>query len=79
MFDNLRNILNFDDLLFEKRNKEYGAYQLRKRYNSVVFFSVILATILFSSAIILPFAITPNNERVLSGWIQLCTCSDGKF
>ncbi len=66
MFDNLRNILNFDDLLFEKRNKEYGAYQLRKKYNSVVFVSIILATILFSSAIILPFAITPNNERVLS-------------
>ena len=58
MFDNLRNILNFDDLLFEKRNKEYGAYQLRKRYNSVVFFKRNYCTVLFSSAIILPFAIT---------------------
>lgn len=69
MFDNLRNILNFDELLFEKRNKEYGAYQLRKRYNSVVFASIILATILFSSAVAFPFVFRPNNEKVLSAGV----------
>ncbi len=26
-------IENFDDIIFEKRNKEYGAYELRKRYS----------------------------------------------
>jgi protein TonB len=67
MFDNLRNMLNFDDLLFEKRNKDYGAYQLRKRYNSVVFFSIIVAALLFSGGIIMPFLSRPKNERVLSG------------
>lgn len=66
MFDNLRNTLNFDDLLFEKRNREYGAFQLRKRYNAVVFSSIIIATALFSIAVILPFSIRPKNEKVFN-------------
>lgn len=67
MFDNLRNILNFDEVLFEKRNKEYGAYQLRKRYNSVVIFSIILSTLLFSAGVILPFVMRPSDEKIYSG------------
>ena len=67
MFDNIRNMLNFDDLLFEKRNKEYGAYQLRKRYNSVVFTSLVISVLLFSTAIILPFIIKPDNEKIFAG------------
>jgi protein TonB len=66
MFDNLRNTLNFDDLLFEKRNKEYGAFQLRKKYNAVVFASIIISTLIFSLAIILPFSIKPRNEKVFN-------------
>jgi protein TonB len=31
----------FDEIIFENRNKEYGAYDLRKRYNSVKSLSVI--------------------------------------
>jgi periplasmic protein TonB len=64
MFDNMRNMLDFDDLLFEKRNREYGAYQLRKRYNRVITFSVLVAVLLFSSAIIVPFVINPNDDKV---------------
>ena len=26
----------FDDIVFENRNKEYGAYKLRKKYNRTV-------------------------------------------
>ena len=48
MYDNLRKKIDFDDLLFESRNKDYGAYQLRKRYNSVVIAGIILASILVS-------------------------------
>jgi protein TonB len=66
MFDNLRNMLNFDDLLFEKRNREYGAYQLRKRYNSVVVGSILAAITIFSSVIIIPFSIKPKNEKVIT-------------
>ena len=67
MFDNLRHKLDFDDLLFETRNKEYGAYQLRKQYNSVVVVGIILATLLVGSAIVLPFILNPRSDRVLSG------------
>lgn len=67
MFDNLRNIMNFDEELFAKRNKEYGAYQLRKRYNAVVTASIIAAVVLFSAAVIIPFIIRPKNEMVLAG------------
>jgi periplasmic protein TonB len=67
MFDNLRKVLDFDDLLFQKRNKDYGAYQLRKRYNSVVLFSILMASLLVSSAVIFPFVFTPHNDNVLVG------------
>ena len=70
MYDNLRNVLDFDDLLFESRNKEYGAYQLRKKYNSVLIVGIILATFIVSLAVVLPFIFTPHSNHVLSGGIS---------
>ncbi|HEY5470249.1 MAG TPA: energy transducer TonB [Bacteroidales bacterium] len=67
MWDNFRNTLDFDDLLFKSRNKEYGAYQLRKKYNSVVIGGIILASVIMCSLIILPFVLTQNNDKVLRG------------
>ena len=55
MFDNLRNILNFDDLLFEKRNKEYGAYQLRKKYSRNLFIAFLISILILGTAVITPF------------------------
>ncbi|HUX58325.1 MAG TPA: TonB family protein [Bacteroidales bacterium] len=70
MDDNLIKMPEFDDLLFELRNKDYGAYQLRKRYNSVVIAGIIVSSLLFSSAVILPFILAPNPDRVVSGGLQ---------
>ena len=70
MYDNLRKRLDFDDLLFESRNKDYGAYQLRKRYNSVVIAGIILATFIVSLAVVLPFIFTSHSDHVLSGGIS---------
>jgi protein TonB len=67
MFDNLRNVLDFDDLLFQKRNRDYGAYQLRKKYNRVLLISILLATLIVSFAVILPFVIKPQTDNVLNG------------
>jgi protein TonB len=67
MFDNLRKWLDFDDLLFNSRNREYGAYQLRKKYNSVMFAGVVMASLLFSAAVIMPFILTPHSDNVLNG------------
>lgn len=61
------NIPDFDDLLFESRNKEYGAYQLRKKYNSVLIGGIIFASLLGCAAVIIPFALTPRNEKAISG------------
>ena len=54
---------DFDDLIFERRNKEYGAYILRKRYPARLSISTILAIGLFLTGI---FA--PDIFRLLSGF-----------
>ncbi len=67
MYDSLRKWSDIDDLLFEKRNRDYGAYQLRKRYNSVVFTGIILASLIVSLAVILPFVLISHSDNVLMG------------
>lgn len=79
MFDNIRNIMNFDEELFAKRNKDYGAYQLRKKYNSVMTASVIISVLLFSAVVILPFISRPANEKVLAGGYGIKSVQMEKF
>jgi protein TonB len=67
MFDNLRDTFDFDDLLFAGRNKDYGAYQLRRKYNAVVVAGIALAVILVSAAVMIPFITSPHSDKVLSG------------
>jgi protein TonB len=67
VFDNLRNTWNLDEEVFEDRNREYGAYQLRKKYNSVVTVSIVIAVLLFAGVILMPFLMRPKEERVLAG------------
>ncbi|MEI6764774.1 MAG: energy transducer TonB [Bacteroidota bacterium] len=38
---------NMDDIIFDKRNKAYGAYALRKAYNRVVGISILVCSITF--------------------------------
>lgn len=45
----------FDDIVFENRNKEYGAYKLRKKYSRNVLISMLIGTIILSTAIITPY------------------------
>jgi protein TonB len=67
MYDNLRHSLDFDDLLFEKRNKDYGAYQLRKRYNSVIIAGILISTLLVSSAVVIPFLLSGRSDKIVRG------------
>jgi protein TonB len=62
-----QNIPGFDDLIFESRNKEYGAYQLRKKYNAVLLGGVIFSVLIGCAAVIIPFALKPIDERILGG------------
>lgn len=50
-----KEIMNFNDIVFEKRNKEYGAYVLRKKYNSILIKSTIITILIVSSIIIIPY------------------------
>jgi protein TonB len=45
----------FDDIVFEVRNKEYGAYKLRKRYNRTVMIAMLIGIIIIVTAIITPY------------------------
>jgi protein TonB len=53
---------DFDDIIFEKLNKEYGAYLLRKRYNRVVVISIILAVLFGSISVLIPFLSKPKQK-----------------
>ena len=45
----------FDDIVFEARNKEYGAYRLRKRYSRNVILATIVGVVILSTVIIAPY------------------------
>ncbi|MCZ2247265.1 MAG: TonB family protein [Bacteroidia bacterium] len=40
-----------NDLVFEKRHKDYGAYDIRRRYNNYISFAIIISCLLFVIAI----------------------------
>jgi len=60
-------ISDFDDLVFKNRNREYGAYQLRKRYNKVLFTGIIVAIFIATAAVLIPFLATPRSEQIIMG------------
>jgi periplasmic protein TonB len=49
------NAPDFDDIVFEERNKEYGAYRLRKKYNRNVLIGMLIGIIIIATAIITPY------------------------
>jgi protein TonB len=55
MANNSNNAPAFDDIVFEERNKEYGAYSLRKRYNRNVSIALLIGVLIIATAIITPY------------------------
>jgi len=45
----------FDDIVFETRNKEYGAYKLRKKYNRTVMWALLVGIVIIATTIITPY------------------------
>jgi periplasmic protein TonB len=45
----------FDDIVFEHRNKEYGAYTLRKKYNRNVIIALAIGIVILGTAVITPY------------------------
>ena len=60
-----KNIPSFLDLVFENRNKEYGAYSIRKKYNRTVVWAMIVGITILSTAIITPFIMASVSQRVI--------------
>jgi len=58
------------DIVFEKRNKAYGAYILRQEYRNVILISMLLAIFLLASVIAYP-VFTSYKGRVLTGHNQI--------
>jgi periplasmic protein TonB len=54
-------IPGFDEIIFENRNKEYGAYDLRKKYLPATFWSVIGGAALFAGTVLLLSALIEKN------------------
>jgi protein TonB len=55
MIEFFLNKFEFDDIVFENRNKDYGAYPLRKRYNFIVIISVIIASLIVITSVLIPY------------------------
>jgi protein TonB len=54
---------SFDDTVFENRNKEYGAYQLRKKYNRVVLIATLIGIFILGTAVIVPYIRASNQAK----------------
>jgi protein TonB len=52
---NLKRIPNFDEIVFEIRNKEYGAYVLRKKYKSTLIIALAMGILIIGTLIITPY------------------------
>lgn len=53
----------FDDIVFETRNKEYGAYRLRKRYSRNVTIAMLIGIFIIATAIITPYINAKASEN----------------
>lgn len=49
--------MDFYDIVFQNRNKDYGAYFLRKNYNKNVIISMVISIICCCSFVLVPFLI----------------------
>jgi periplasmic protein TonB len=54
----------FDDIIFKDRNKEYGAYNLRKNYKSTVGLSILIGIGFAVVLVVLPALTAPTGEAL---------------
>jgi periplasmic protein TonB len=48
-------IPKFDDIVFELRNQEYGAYRLRKKYSRNVMIGMLIGILIIGTAVLTPY------------------------
>jgi protein TonB len=64
---NEKKVPGFDEIIFRNRNKEYGAYDLRRRYKSVASLSVLGVSAFFTLLIILVSSFMPKDATAGAG------------
>jgi protein TonB len=64
---NIDKVPEFDEIIFENRNKEYGAYVLRKKYAASTLWSVLGAVTLFTLMVILFSAFSSRDSIAETG------------
>jgi len=62
MEKDLKNVPSFDDLVFENRNKEYGAYKIRKKYNRTVLLAILVGTLILATAVVTPYVMATVSQ-----------------
>ena len=55
---------SFDDIVFEGRNKEYGAYEIRKKYGRTMAMSMIIGIIIVFFAAYVPYVKAKNIAQI---------------
>lgn len=58
------NVPTFDDIVFDKRNKEYGAYAIRKKYRRTVVIATLIGIVIISTAVIVPYIRAKNLAQI---------------
>jgi periplasmic protein TonB len=56
---------NIDDILFENRNKTYGAFEMRRKYNKQFIISALVSVLVFVLIFLIPFIIINRPEKAL--------------
>jgi len=59
----MNNVPKLDDIVFENRNKEYGAYVLRKKYNRNMMWAIAFGIVILGSVVVTPYLMAKANER----------------
>ena len=54
--------VTLEEIVFEKRNKEYGAYVLRKKFRKFLIIAFLISLFSVSSAVLVPFIQAYNNR-----------------
>jgi len=63
--DEKKIVPSFDELVFENRNMEYGAYEIRKKYNAALLWSILVSVFFISASVITPFVILKEKPIVV--------------
>ena len=62
-----KHVESLEEIIFENRNKEYGAYSLRKNYMNHVLVAIFIAVLFVGSALTYPLVMSPDQVVPVKG------------